>query len=258
MQTGIFSWFGFLDPIGVRLEQIKRSGFSHVSLWWEDETWPELVSRFDMVTMAEETGLAVDSIHLPYLEINGIWEKDNRKITEQYRTYLQEIASAGGKLCVLHLQNEWFEPESVASGYRFLESQLALAERLGMRIALENTHFTYLLGGALEQFPSSSLGLCYDSSHDFFETETRGLLLQENRDRVFCLHLSDTDGKKDRHWTPGPGIVDFSMLNRELQQAAYTGVHTLEVWADESQKELGAEGFLAQAKRSLERLEGRI
>lgn len=258
MQKGIFNWFGFLDPIEVRLEQIKESGFSHVALWWEDETWPKTVKRFDMVRMAEAADLTVDSIHLPYLEINDIWQEDNRKSTESYQNYLMEIASSGGKLCVLHLQNEWYEPETLEPGYRFIEGMVTLAEQLNLKIALENTHHTHLVSEALRLFPSKKLGICYDSSHDFFSTETHGALLKKHSERLFCLHLSDTDGLEDRHWTPGPGIVDFSMLNEEFRLAGYQGIRTLEVIANERQKELGAEAFLTEAYRSLDLLMSKI
>ncbi len=258
MQKGIFNWFGFLDPIEVRLEQIARSGFGHVALWWEDETWPKLVKRFDMIKMVEKAGLALDSIHLPYLEINDIWQEDNRKISEIYQNYLQEIASSGGKLCVLHLQNEWYEPETLEPGYRFVQSMVTLAEQLKIKIALENTHHTHLLSEALRLFPSRNLGMCYDSSHDFYQTETQGELLKKHSERLFCLHLSDTDGQEDRHWTLGPGIVDLGMLKNEFRSVGYQGVRTLEVIANERQKELGAEGFLAEAYQSLDLLKRKI
>ncbi len=251
MQKGIFSWFGFLESIEIRLGQINNCGFDHVALWWEDETWPTLVKRFDMVKMAEKAGLTVDSIHLPYLEINDIWKQDNKEITNCYATYLREIASSGGELCVLHLQNEWFAPESLASGYRFLESMVLLAEELQVKIALENTHHTYLLSDALNHFPSESLGMCYDSSHDFYKTESKGELLKKHGDRLFCLHLSDTDGQADRHWTPGLGMVDFKCLSHDFQSFGYRGVYTLEVLADQRQKELGAEAFLAESYEAL-------
>lgn len=247
MQKGIFSWFGFLDSIENRLNQIKMSGFDHVALWWEDETWPLLVKRFDMLLMAEKAGLQVDSIHLPYYGINAIWEKDNQEITQCYRTYLEEIALSGGKICVLHLQNDWLNPQTLNHGYRFLESLVLLAEQLQLKIALENTHHTQLLSEAFKRFPSDSLGMCYDSSHDFYKTETKGALLKKHGDRLFCLHLSDTDGEADRHWTPGLGSVDFRMLHDEFQLFNYQGVYTLEVNADERQKELGAVAFLTEA-----------
>ena len=258
MQKGIFNWFGFLDPIEVRLEQIARSGFGHVALWWEDETWPKLVKRFDMIKMAEKAGMEVDSIHLPYLEINEIWQEDNRKISETYENYLREIATVGGKLCVLHLQNEWYEPEQLEPGYRFVQSMVTLAEQLDLKIALENTHFTHLVSEALRLFPSRNLGICYDSSHDFYRSETHGELLKKHSERLFCLHLSDTDGEEDRHWTLGPGIVDLSLLTEEFRSASYQGVRTLEVIANARQKERGAEAFLAEAYRSLDLLESKV
>jgi len=41
------------------------------------------------------------------------------------------------------------------------------AERLGITIAIENSHSTEHIDYVLENIPSSNLGFCYDSRHDF-------------------------------------------------------------------------------------------
>ena len=251
MEKGIFAWFGFLDPIEVRLFQIAEAGFGHVALWWEDETWPKLVRRLDMVEMARENGLKVDSIHLPYRDINGIWKRGNQPIVKHYQEALREIAACGGKTCVLHVQDEWYKPQETRYGIRFFEGILRIAEQYGLRIALENTHHTEILEHLLHAFPVPHLGLCYDSSHDYYHTETKGALLGRLKERLLCLHLSDTDGVEDRHWIPGTGIVDFAVIQKTLSSVSFDGAQALEVCATVAQREEGPTFFLKEAHRAI-------
>ena len=48
-------------------------------------------------------------------------------------------------------------------------------------------------------------------------------------DRLFTLHLHDTDGDGDRHWVPGRGIIDWGAFIDRLSVLNFTGSRILEV-----------------------------
>jgi sugar phosphate isomerase/epimerase len=111
-----------------------------------------------------------------------------------------------------------------------LDSFQRLADRahdLGVVIAIENTHADRYIDYLLGRLATDSLQLCFDSSHDRLYAREPGALLNRWHHRLAALHLSDTDGRRDRHWLPGEGVVDFGPL-QPYWNGTYTGVFMLE------------------------------
>ncbi len=75
------------------------------------------------------------------------------------------------------------------------------------------------------------LGLCLDIGHVFVGRENVSL----SKDVFACgkdliaLHIQGTDGKKDRHWLPGEGIINLAQFLKDLTFIGYQGTLTLEI-----------------------------
>lgn len=44
------------------------------------------------------------------------------------------------------------------------------------------------------------------------------------------LHINDNDGKKDHHWPPGRGIINWLEVYSALKEVKYSGVFMLEFY----------------------------
>ena len=66
---------------------------------------------------------------------------------------------------VVHISKGYDISEPNAYGIQSIEALLDEAEKLNVKIALENTRNNYLLEYLMEKMKSDKLGICYDTSH---------------------------------------------------------------------------------------------
>lgn len=221
MKKSIFSWFGFVQPLEERLELIRDAGFHGVSLWWEDESYPNLIPKENMPEMVKKRGLHLENMHTPYLDVNDLWsdEKYQREETlQRYLGYLEQCNRFDIPVMVMHCSDAG-GPESPTSwGLDTFRAIGEKGEKMGVRIAVENTRDAELLDGLLENLHSDFFGMCYDSSHDWITGQSEGWLLEKWSHRVYTTHLSDNDTIKDRHWIPGDGKVDWGKIKKILKK----------------------------------------
>ena len=116
----------------------------------------------------------------------------------------------------------------------------AFAERLGIRLAVENlpniggwrfgTEMSEL-SKLISKIDNPHLGLCLDTGHVFVGRKNVSLskaVFACGKDLI-ALHIQDTDGKKDWHWLPGQGIINWAQFMKDLISVDYKGVLTLEI-----------------------------
>lgn len=220
-KSSIFSWFGYVQPLPERLEMIRKAGFAGVSLWWEDETYPNLIPVDKMPLMVREAGLIFENMHTPYQDVNDLWipEQELRETTvNRYRAYLQKCNQYEIPVLVMHATDLGGPQSLTQEGLEAFFTLGKAAKQYGVRIAVENTRDASLVDSLLEELSGDWFGLCYDSSHDWLEGQTKGALLEKWIHRVYTTHLSDNDMKKDRHWVPGDGNVDWFKISSLLSQ----------------------------------------
>ncbi|MDD2392172.1 MAG: hypothetical protein PHU94_04490, partial [Bacilli bacterium] len=66
IKTGIFHWFGYIQPFEERIQLIKEARFNYVMLWWDDEVYPEFIHRKNLIKIVNDNGLKLDNVHLPF------------------------------------------------------------------------------------------------------------------------------------------------------------------------------------------------
>jgi len=80
-------------------------------------------------------------------------------------------------------------------------------------------------------------------------------ILEQYSDRLLATHLSDNDGKEDRHWLPFTGIVDWQRICAVLRDRSYSDPLLLEV---ENSGSVETAVFLEDAFQSATRLRSMI
>ena len=230
-KIGIYSWFGVMLPMEDRLRKIKKAGFDSTMLWWGDKVAFWEFDKEDLVKKTDEIGLVIENIHLPYNDINNLWEKSisSRKLVDDYKGWIRDCRDFNIGGAVIHLEHENFLVDRTDYGFKNLYEIIDYAECMGVDIAVENTCNTEILRKVLNCFDSKHLKFCYDSSHDWVVCENPGELILEFGNRLKYLHLSDNDMEKDRHWIPGTGKVDWNIVAENFSKIGFEGNISFEV-----------------------------
>lgn len=253
-KLGMFSWFGYVLPLPERLRLIKEAGFDAVSLWWEDELAPALIKKERFAALVREAGLAFENIHAPFIDTNNLWssEKSAReKTVRQYQEWLEECARFEIPLMVMHLTEGDKLPGLNESGVESILALVRFAEEVKVKIALENTRQGEHVAYVLSRIPSDYLGLCYDSSHGRLTPDRGSALLETYGHRMLATHLSDNDGRKDRHWLPGNGEIQWHKLLDYFIMNKYKGYLSLEAGASPEELQGTPEAFVQKAFQRL-------
>ena len=209
--AGISGWYGYFNDYAERVGKIKEAGLDGIMLWWEDEGGATPHGRREMVSLARETGLEIFNAHVAGTHENMIW-CDDRGLREKHlfviRDTICEIAEEDIFNLVIHLCESEDIPAPGLSLLKSIEYLLPFAEANRVTLSLENTWRADYLECVWDAFPGvKELGFCFDSSH----AKLRGHfeLLRDHFQILTALHLSDNDGREDRHWLPFDGEIDF-------------------------------------------------
>lgn len=219
MKKCIFSWFGYVIPLPERLKLIKESGFDATCLWWEDETYPYTIPADKMPTIVNDQGLFIDNIHCPFQDVNELWSHDQRvrnKVIDTYYYYIDACAKHDIPHMIMHVTNEGYSCNQMSIGTNSLLTIAQRAQDQGIKIAIENTRDHHIVDFLLNEIELDSLGLCYDSSHDWIYGQSEGALLEKWKDRLHCTHLSDNNTIEDKHWIPGDGEVGWTKIMPDI------------------------------------------
>jgi sugar phosphate isomerase/epimerase len=260
-KVGIYSYFGYGLSFAERLDLIKGAGFEVTSFGLGKEE--ELVRQGEqdrMADLARVRGLFVEYVHAPEAACNNLWsEKDGsrREAVEEYLSSIGFCKKHGISTVVVHVTKSKGDGPGAANEWGLLAMRevAEFAEACGVRIAIENTQGTEHVDYVLSRVESASLGLCYDSSHDFLYSAEPCAILGRWGHVLMATHMSDNDAVMDRHWLPWEGVIPWERVRRGLDWTGYRGVLNLEIFPKD-----GASGppgsFLKEALRRIRRLDG--
>lgn len=249
---GIYAFFRLPIPFPDRLSMIRDAEFDAISSWWDNAEGERRRLRDALPEMTRKAGLIFDNIHVPYRGCNALWsanDEERMDIVNRHIRWIEDCGRHSIPRMVMHVtlgtRATLHHEKGIDSVRRLVEA----AERHGVTLAIENTRSPQHIQTILEAISSPFLGLCYDSSHDFLYSPTPISLLETWSSRLQALHLSDTDGKLDRHWLPGEGTVDFESLGPHLAKVEDNVPRMLEVVARDVEE--AGETFLARAMERL-------
>ena len=206
---------------------IKNTGFDGVMPWWEDD---KLRTRADCVKYAEKFGLKICNAHLPFANINSIWQDgvDGDEYTSYLCKLIIELHDNNIPIAVIHPTKSDTPPDFSEIGLDRIKRLVDCAEKHDVKLAFENLRRVDYLDKILSQIDSKSVGFCFDSGHNNCFTPQKQVIA-EHYDRLFALHINDNDGTKDMHILPFDGTYDFEIMAKYIAKSNYRGALSAEV-----------------------------
>lgn len=248
--TWSYSANGFVLT-GIPHDEVCRlmtyAGFAGIEAGW---------TQFDQIPLAEVEAAAViykshhvtvSSFHLPFTEEDDIcsfYEESRREAVDRSLYWMERASLLGADIVIQHpeIGRHNLEVEGIESFFRqldrSLQTLLPAAQRLGMRIAIENMqpggrprfgtlpeHFARMG----EEFAHPNFGFCLDTGHAL--QAMRGdvaSLIDGMGKHLIHYHLADNAGDRDSHLAPGRGRVDWPLIFGAMQELGYTGTACIE------------------------------
>ena len=233
----------------------REAGISSTFLYSE-------LKNFDKVT--EDflgKGIAVESLHAPFSNINDIWLEGEAGEVSLARLMdsVDKCARYNIPVSVVHTSSGWEIPEGVTeTGICRYERLFEYADKRGVTIAVENLRRPDIFDYFMKNY---NVGFCWDCGHENCFTE--GVrFMRDYGERAVALHIHDNmcDRGVDNHLLPFDGKIDFGLVAYELADKVYGGTLMLEISKNSKKngiaiyESLTDEQFIMIAKQAAERL----
>lgn len=241
LPPGIFAWFGIACPFADRMKMIRDVGFTTTALWWEEDNEEGRFFRHFTPDLARNAGLYVENIHVPFRRSAHLWSprKEFREhAVNEHLSWLKDCHTHQIPAMVCHVTTGRESETSWKHGYESIRQIIEQAEDFGILLVLENTRTLAPLNWLFQKIQSSCLRYCYDSGHAALFSDSPETLLLKWGDLLAGVHFSDNDLRLDRHWLPGKGKIDFSLLSSAVKWHQYMGSLLLEVIASREEKNI--------------------
>jgi len=242
----VSTWQYTNKSLEAALDGIARAGFEVVELWGDSAHLdPRLHPDVRVVRyLLKKLGLRAHSIHAPFTGLSV-----EQPEGDSGRTWLAVLGSAlrlgadvGAALAVVHAPDTCDDLvsdrlyRSRCDAIRELVGELNLeAQRLGVRLALENlpAYGARCPSRSLQEMgriiTESEVGFCLDIGH----AAVNGVVVRDEiraaGGRLLSIHVSNNDGRKDLHWSPEKGVIDWHAVQKDLAEAGYRQPYVLEV-----------------------------
>ena len=211
---------GHLTATKEIVKQIKKAGFKGVYL----NSNEGVVSDND-IKFIHETGLTIDTYHLPYNKpfnlINSLWA-DDLSVYETKRILKSRMAFAYKnkiQTVILHASSGYMPPAISKEGISNFNEIIDYGLSLGLKIAIENIKRLDYVETLLERNTNSNVGFCFDIGHaNAFTKNLYNYDWEYLSSRVFSIHLHDNNGVDDLHLMPGMGSIDFKYVFKNILQ----------------------------------------
>ena len=257
-------------PISIEesIPAIARAGFDGFFSAWEKNC-----PLRHWTTLARENGLTFQSIHAPIAGSAAIWEPSGDAVLETLLACLEDCVKFQIPIMIVHVfQGFGVEEHPNDLGLRRFEALLREADRVGVRIAFENTEGEPYLEAVMRNLNQyASLGFCWDSGHEACYNRGKDMLALYGN-RLVTTHINDNLGvtgnditwKDDAHLLLFDGTIDWEDAARRLNKCPPTSFLTFELKSvnnlnpkyqlDRYQK-LSYDSYLAQAYERAKRFE---
>lgn len=210
------------------INSIKNAGFKNVFIQWYDKDWK--YSQEEQTKICKELGLNIIFAHLGYKNINSIWEKgvEGERLVEKYKKDILNCKKYNIPMVVMHLTSKNVAPNYSEIGLNRIKEITEYAQKLGIKVAFENTKIKGYLEYVLENIKEDNVGICYDAGHCHihFDDEFNFELF---KGRIFAVHLHDNDKTDDLHLLPFDGTINWNYVIEKLKECNYSGPITLEL-----------------------------
>lgn len=254
MKKGIYTYRN-----DISLDQLHRiihqAGFDSVMIWWGE-------NREEYLKCAAKYNLEISNAHLPFDDISKLWIPNSSAGDEHAQWLCEQIAVLGAceiPVAVMHLTKGPATHPYNSTGLDRIKRIVESAEKSGVKIAFENLWLTNYLDYVFDNIYSENIGFCYDIGHQHYFSPERDVL-NDFKNKLLALHISDNDSEKDSHSLPYDGTVNWTAFAKTLSEISYNGVLSLEVQQERNPiyANLCAQEFIELAYERVYRFENEI
>lgn len=230
------------DTSDEKLAEVRRSGIRYVEVTFhaftretpEDECYLRACLLRNRIARA---GLQVWSCHLPFGRGCDISVTDSLR-RERNVSYIERMIRLAALFrphrLMLHPASRPVPEHERAARERHAANSICrlslAARRIGAVLCIENMpHSIGRTSGELLRLIEAcpEVMICFDTNHLLLESHAD--FLTAAKGRIASVHASDYDGKDERHWLPGQGIIDWTECYRRLRRSGYRDVFLFEV-----------------------------
>jgi sugar phosphate isomerase/epimerase len=249
-------------PLEQALRRLAAGGIGQIEISTEPPHFtPGAYEPADVRGWLDELGLNAPVGHALFGIPNfaALDESERSRSVVDVAASLELLAAIGTGVAVVHPTgyssgyNDDNRSACVAQSRKSMFELASIAGDIGIRLAWENLphrgaprpfHDMSELRATIDDMPGH-VGLCLDTTHALISGHDPLGQLNIAVDRLFSLHLHDSDGVGDSHWVPGRGIIDWQPFIRRLDELEFAGPRTIEAVANED----NADQVLSEAAR---------
>ena len=185
--------------------------------------------------LLEKYGLVCNQAHAPFaFKYGEEMNESNKNFLDIVKSF--EYASIiGVKGVVVHAIKTPVGEDFINYNYEFYKSLEPYAKKYQVKVAIENLLNSKFwlpakLCGFINMLDSDIFCACVDVGHAaIVGVEPESFIAGMEKDKIFCIHLHDTDGQIDRHWIPFQGNHNWDNVLRALAEYGFKGDMNLEV-----------------------------
>jgi L-ribulose-5-phosphate 3-epimerase len=217
--------------------------------------WPAELSaeqRSALRRMMDQRGLQLTALNMPNIDINVAGA------AAEMRAYslnlLSDTVRLAGELGARGVvigpgkANPLFPADAselIGHFFHALDRLCPVAAAAGTALWVENMPFAFLpaigeLMSALNRYGNDAVRIVYDIANAHFIGEDFAAGLQQCRERLALVHLSDTGQRAYRHDPVGCGTVPFAAVPRALAAVDYTARPMLEIVSRDPDRDIVA------------------
>ena len=190
---------------------------------------------------ADECGMYWQSIHAPFDKAADMWTDGDKAgiAVDELIGCVCGCASVGVPIMIVHAFIGFKDHTPTEAGLVNFGRVVDEAEKLGVKIAFENTEGEEYLAALMEHFRGHpSVGFCLDTGHEMCYNHSKDMLALYG-DRLIATHFNDNLGIRDYngditwhddlHLLPFDGIADWRDIASRLNRCGYDGEFTFEL-----------------------------
>ena len=227
---------GFRMSFEDQIRAFKKIGFDGFFACWSPDCDIAALRR-----VADEEDMIFQSIHAPFTRMHHLWRPSEETETAiaELIACIQDCAVNRVPLAVLHAYIGFDDEQPTEVGLENYARVVREAEKLGVKIAFENTEGETFLAALMERFKDSpAVGFCWDTGHQMCYNHSTDMMALYGK-RLLGTHINDNLGCRDYngkifwhddlHLLPFDGIADWNDVARKIKESGFDGPLTFEL-----------------------------
>jgi len=233
LSTGLFEG----KPLAGLIPRIREAGFKRLEAVDDGQFDEGPEASADVARRAREYDVEIPNWHLIQESPFSESRQAGRAAIERMKNSMERGVRVGAKNHVVHWYHRFRDRGCDALWREIVDEWADHARRLGVRLLMETvpdkpSNERYVPAAEImefvESYPPEVLSICVDVNHSNLKEELSDVVRVVGK-RLVSIHVSDNDGRSERHWLPGQGVIDFPALFESLESAAFDGLIVLEV-----------------------------